>query len=199
MSKIIGVTGPTGSGKSLMSELADRMGFFVINCDTSARRATYKGGALLKDLVDAFGEDILDEDGELNRKVLAAKGFKNERSTTLLNRISLPHISKFVRGEIKAAEEEYEVIILDAPTLFESGLDAICDTVIAVLADEKVRLARITERDSLTIEEAELRIGAGKDEDFYTSRTPYVIYNNSDAESFSDNATKLLKKLTGGK
>ena len=198
MSKIIGVTGPTGSGKSLMSVIADRMGIFVINCDASARKAAYRGSALVRDLADNFGEDILDEDGELNRKALAEKAFANERSTMLLNRVSLPSIGKFVKGEIRAAEDEYDVILLDAPTLFESGLDAVCDAVIAVLADTKVRKERITERDSITIEEAELRIGAGKDEEFYTSKTPYVIYNNADQDSFQENAIKLLKKLTGG-
>lgn len=199
MSKIIGLTGPTGSGKSLLSVTADRMGFFVINCDSSARRAAYKGSALVKDLVEAFGSDILDSDGELNRKALAEKAFVNERSTMLLNRISLPHIAKFVRAEIKAAEETSEVILLDAPTLFESGLDAICDAVIAVLADEKVRLTRITERDSITIEEATLRMNAGKNEEFYTSKTDFIIYNNADIQSFEENAKKILKKVIGGK
>ncbi len=199
MSTIIGLTGPTGSGKSSLSMLATRMGWFVINCDSSARKAAYKGGPMLKDLVAAFGEDILDSDGELNRKTLAQKAFRNPLATDKLNRICLPHISNFVRAEIEAATPDYEFILLDAPTLFESGLSDECDAVIAVLADEKLRLERIMERDSLTIDEATIRMRAGKDEEFYIARTPHILYNNTDIDEFNENSILLLKKVTGGK
>lgn len=198
MSIIIGLTGPTGSGKSYFSELALRQGCFVINCDASARKAAYKGSAMVKELVEKFGESILDSDGELNRANLAALAFADRHSTEKLNKITLPHISKFVKGEITAAEEDNEIIILDAPTLFESGLDVVCDAVVAVLADEKIRLGRITERDSITISDAELRMSAGQTEEFYTNRTSHIIYNNSDIATFEENAMSLLKKITGG-
>ena len=199
MSMIIGLTGPTGAGKSLFTEIAARQGCCIINCDSSARKAAYKGSAMLRELAAHFGDYIIDADGELDRKALAEKAFKNRRSTELLDKISLPYIAKFIRGEIDAAVSSNDVILLDAPTLYESGLDTVCDTVIAVLSDEKVRLERILERDGITIEQATLRMNAGKDEEFYTSKAEHIIYNNSDVDGFFENAEKLLKKIIGGK
>ena len=197
MKYIIGVTGPTGSGKSLFSEIAAEKGVICINCDKSARKAAYKGSALLKSLVAAFGEQILSSDGELDRVQLAKLAFANRKNTDLLNRTSLPHIVKFVRAEIDAAEEN-AVILLDAPTLFESGLDEICNTTVAILADYTLRNERIINRDNLSEERAELRLKAGKPEEFYTERANLIIYNNSDYDTFYDNCLTILNKILGG-
>lgn len=197
MKYIIGVTGPSGSGKSLFSEIAAERGVFCINCDKSARKAAYKGSALLKSLVEAFGEQILSSDGELDRSALAKIAFSSRKNTELLNRTSLPHIVKFVRAEIDSAEEN-QVVLLDAPTLFESGLDEICNTTVAILADYNLRNSRIIERDNLTEERAELRLKAGKPEEFYTQRANTVIYNNSDYDTFYNNCLTILNKILGG-
>ena len=197
MKYILGVTGPSGSGKSLLSEIAAKKGVFCINCDTSARKAAYKGSALLKSLVAAFGDDILSSDGELDRAALAAEAFKNRKNTDLLNRTSLPHIVKFVRAEIDSAPED-SIVLLDAPTLFESGLDEICNQTVAVLADFKLRCERIIARDNLTDEKAELRLNAGRPEEFYTERANIIIYNNSDYDTFYDNCETILNKILGG-
>ena len=197
MKYIIGVTGPTGSGKSLFSEIATEKGVVCINCDKSARKAAYKGSALLKSLVDTFGEQILSSDGELDRAQLAKIAFANRKNTDLLNRTSLPHIVKFVRAEIDATEEN-AVVLLDAPTLFESGLDEICNTTVAILADYTLRNERIINRDNLSEERAELRLKAGKPEEFYTERANLIIYNNSDYDTFYDNCVTILNKILGG-
>ncbi len=197
MKHIIGVTGPSGSGKSLFSEIAAERGVFCINCDKSARKAAYKGSALLKSLVEAFGEQILSQDGELDRAALAQIAFSSRKNTDLLNRTSLPHIVKFVRAEIDSAEEA-QVVLLDAPTLFESGLDEICNTTVAILADYNLRNERIITRDNLTEERAELRLKAGKPEEFYTERANMVIYNNSDYDTFYNNCLTILNKILGG-
>lgn len=197
MKHIIGVTGPSGSGKSLFSEIAAERGVFCINCDKSARKAAYKGSALLKSLVEAFGEQILSQDGELDRAALAQIAFSSRKNTDLLNRTSLPHIVKFVRAEIESADDA-EVVLLDAPTLFESGLDEICNTTVAILADYNLRNERIINRDNLTEEHAELRLKAGKPEEFYTERANMVIYNNSDYDTFYNNCLTILNKILGG-
>lgn len=192
MSIIVGLTGPTGSGKSSASAIAALMGIKVINCDMLSRKATEKGSAGLKALTKAFGEGILNEDKTLNRKALAKLAFSNAENTELLNKTILPHIVKLVKSQIGD-----ENIILDAPTLFESGVDSICDKTIAVLADDKIRLKRIIARDSITVDEAKLRMSAGKDDKFY-SKADFTVYNNEDTDSFEKSISELYKKLFGG-
>ena len=193
MSIVIGLTGPTGSGKSSASRIAEDFGFQVIDCDKTAREATQKGTEGLKALVSVFGEEILLSDGNLNRKALAALAFKDKLSTDLLNKTILPYIADLV---IKQASGRNT--LLDAPTLFESGINKICNKTVAVLADKDIRLKRIIARDNLTLKEAEIRINAGKDEEFFKENADYVLYNNDDENAFLKRFSDILKEITGG-
>lgn len=193
MSNVVGLTGPTGSGKSSASAVAAKMGINVVDCDKLARVAVEKGTPGLAKLVDVFGSDILNDDGTLNRKKLASIAFSDSESTDLLNKTILPFIVELVTKEAKE-----EKVILDAPTLFESGINKICKKNIAVLADKEIRLERIIKRDKLTISEAELRINAGKDDSFYKQNADYVIYNNDDEQLFKENFNKILNEIFGG-
>lgn len=193
MSIVIGLTGPTGSGKSSVSGIAEDFGFQVIDCDKTAREATKKGTEGLKALVSVFGEEILLPDGSLNRKALAALAFKDKESTDLLNKTILPYIADLVIKQAAGRDT-----LLDAPTLFESGIDEICNKTVAVLADEDIRLKRIIARDNLTLKEAETRISAGKDEEFFKKNADYVLYNNGDEKAFLKRFSDILKEITGG-
>lgn len=193
MSIVIGLTGPTGSGKSNASRIAEDFGFQVIDCDKTARKATEKGTKGLNALVSVFGEKILFPDGNLNRKALAALAFKDKDSTKLLNKTILPYIADLV---VKQAEGRDT--LLDAPTLFESGINEICNKTVAVLADREIRLKRIIARDNLTLKEAETRINAGKNEEFYRQRADYILYNNGDENAFLKRFSDIMKEITGG-
>ncbi len=193
MSIVIGLTGPTGSGKSSASRIAEDFGFQVIDCDKTAREATQKGTEGLKALVSVFGEEILLSDGNLNRKALAALAFKDKLSTDLLNKTILPYIADLV-----VRQAEGQDTLLDAPTLFESGINKICNKTVAVLADKDIRLKRIIARDNLTLKEAETRINAGNDEDFFKKNADYVLYNNDDENAFLKRFSDILKEITGG-
>jgi len=176
---IIGLTGPTGAGKSLASKTAGEMGFKVVDCDLLARKAVLKGSGGLTALVKAFGEDILLPSGELDRKGLAKKAFATAEKTELLNKTLLPFIAELVKGECNSQK-----VLLDAPTLFESGLDSICSKTVAVLSDRETRLSRIMKRDGLSRAEALLRINAGKPDQYYIDKAHKVIYNNGDIDGF---------------
>ena len=190
MSIVLGLTGPTGAGKSSVAAVCETLGIKHIDCDIIARKATEKGQDGLNAVVTVFGEDILNTDGTLNRKALAEKAFKNAESTEHLNKTLLPIIKKMVLKEI-----DCEKVLLDAPTLFESGIDEICHKTVAVLSEKEIRLKRIIARDNITTEQALLRINAGKTDDFYKEKCDFVIYNNDDENTFKNDFINLLKEI----
>ncbi len=185
---ILGLTGPTGAGKSSLREIAAKSGFKVVDCDEIARLAVVKDSEGLSALVKAFSSDILFEDGTLNRKKLAEIAFSNKENTELLNKTIFPFIIELVNNEIKNETK----VLLDAPTLFESGINRICNKTIAVLANKDSRFERITKRDSLTPKEAMLRINAGKPDDFYKQNADIIIYNNGDINEMLSEFQKII-------
>ncbi|MBR4761665.1 MAG: dephospho-CoA kinase [Clostridia bacterium] len=193
MSFIVGLTGPTGSGKGVFAECAKEFGFKVIDCDLVARKAVKKGMPALKALTYAFGEEILLESGELNRQKLAQVAFSSADKTELLNKTVLPYIKELVMAEICG-----ERVLLDAPTLFESGIDEICDVTVAVTAPVDVREKRIIKRDGLAENAAKTRISAGKPDEFYRERANIVIKNDNGIENFIKTAKIYLGDIIGG-
>lgn len=192
MGKIIGLTGPTGAGKSSLCKTAERLGIRVIDCDAVAR-AESENKEMLNELCLEFGQDIL-KDGALNRRLLAERAFASAERTDKMNGIMLPFICK--RIESMLADDD---VILDAPTLFESGLNTRCDAVIGVLAHEKIRKERILKRDNLSDGQAKSRLGAAKSDEFFKSHCDFIIYNNESEAAFLSEAEALLKQITEGK
>lgn len=190
MSVIIGLTGPTGSGKSSAATLCKKHGIKLVDCDKVARTATQRGSDGLKAVIEVFGVDILNSDGTLNRKALARKAFSTKENTLLLNKTLFPFIKELVLKETND-----DKVLLDAPTLFESGINSICFKTVAVLSDTDTRLKRIIERDALTEEDAKLRMSAGKSDNFYKENADYIIYNNADEQSFLDEFEKILIEI----
>ena len=116
---------------------------------------------MLQRLTERFGDGILNDDNTLNRRALAAVAFATKENTEALNQITHPFIIALVERDI----QQYENVILDAPTLFESGLSKKCDHIIAVLADKGIRTNRIVSRDNLTQQQLDDRHkGAKPDE-----------------------------------
>ncbi|MBE6809858.1 MAG: dephospho-CoA kinase [Ruminococcaceae bacterium] len=190
MSFVIGLTGPTGAGKSSVTTVAEELGFKVVDCDKLARKAVERGSAGHGALMLAFGTEILNREGEINRKKLAEIAFSTPKNTELLNKTVLPYIMMLVREEI-----DCDKVLLDAPTLFESGADNLCDEVIAVISDEKTRLDRIMARDNIDEEAALLRIKAGKPDEFYIEKTDNIVYNDCELSVFNLKIQKLITKL----
>ena len=190
---IIGLTGQTGAGKSEVCKLLNNDKITVINCDLVARQITEKGSDALNELVLAFGEQILCKDKTLDRKKLASLAFKDKQSTQLLNKITHPYIINEIKAQIKNAKTEYT--ILDAPTLFESGADKLCDKTVAVIADENIRINRIIKRDNLLREDALLRLSAQMDQSFFVNNCDYIIKNDGDLSVLKNEVQSLLKNL----
>lgn len=196
MKFVLGLTGPTGAGKSTLCKTAEDFGFYVIDCDKIARQVTGES-ACLSALTEAFGKGILNDDNTLNRKALAKAAFFCYEKTELLNRTILPFIVDKIEKEIVLSNRDR--ILLDAPTLYESGADRLCDAVCVVLSDKEKRILRIIARDNITQDEALLRINAGKTDEYYTSKTENIIYNDGNTENFIEEFKNLLNSLIGGK
>lgn len=191
--KIIGLTGPSGTGKSTVAKCACSLGYSVIDCDKVAASVT-DDAELLNRLEAAFGGVV--KNGSLDRKALAHKAFAAIEQTEKLNRIMLPIIVNAIKKQINELNKAGVThLLLDAPTLYESGLDADCDTIIAVLADKEHRAERISERDRLTKEQLEKRLNAAKPDTFYLQKAEHIIYNNGDLSELESSAIKLINSL----
>ena len=189
----IGLTGPTGSGKSLVAALWAERGAAIIDADQIAREVTEPGSPCLAALTEAFSPDILRKDGSLDRKALANLAFADPAATKTLTEITHPPILALCRARAEAAAADgVPFIVFDAPLLFESGLAADCDLTVAVLADKEIRLSRIRERDSLTESEARLRMQTQPDDEYYTKRADRVLYNGGDIDELRAQAEAML-------
>lgn len=188
---ILGLTGPTGAGKTTFCKEAVKEGFAVINADEVAHKVL-ETEEVKTALGLTFGHTIL-KDGHLDHKALASLAFADATQTERLNQTVLPFISAEINRLIRENKEPH--LVLDAPTLFESGLDAVCDDVLCVLSDRDKRKARILSRDNMTEEAAEQRLDAAKEDAFFLSRCRYVLFNNQTVEAFADESARLLKQI----
>lgn len=178
---VIGLTGPSGAGKTTICSNLDE-GFKIIDADKIARKIINENSNCKHELITYFGEDILDENLIINRKILAKKAFSSKEQTQILNKITHPYIV----NEIKKITDEcskirFKAIIIDAALLFESKLNFICDKVVAVLNDFEIRKERIIKRDALNEYDAKLRLYAQKCDEFY-HKADFIIYNKEGKE-----------------
>ncbi len=189
---ILGVTGPTGAGKSTVVKLLEaEFGFFAIDTDQLAREAVNEEDCA-RALREAFGADLYDEKGNLNRALLAQRAFQSDEKTKRLNEITHPVVIRLLWERIGRAGKKTRKFVIDVPLLYESGLDSICDFVLAVTAPYQTRLSRIRRRDGLTLEQAKLRMARQKKNQFYESRADIVI-NGRSSDPKADLAAALTK------
>jgi len=173
---VIGLTGQTGAGKSTVAALLRERGLTVIYADQIARAVMQPGSEVLAGLASAFGADILFSDGSLNRPLLAQRAFSAPEQTARLNAITHPAIIQNMRAETaRAFREGVKAVVLDAPQLFESGENQICDFIIAVTAPEPLRIERIMKRDQISEESARLRANAQKSETYYKEHADILV------------------------
>lgn len=194
--RIIGLTGQSGAGKSTVAKFLEQNGFYVINADLLVRKIYNSGSPCLKTIAAVFGEDIITDNGTPDRKLLADRAFSSKENTALLSSIVHPFVTAELFDEIKkAAEIGTTTVVYDAPQLFESNADVICDEIISVAAEKSVRLERICKRDNISKENALMRMNSQLDEEFFRENSDYIIENNSDLSSLNVQLVGLLKQL----
>lgn len=192
--KIIGLTGQSGSGKSTVSEYFKKRNMTVINADSLVREIYNANSPCVKTVAAIFGDEVLNEKGEIIRTVLAKKAFSSKEVTEKLNTVVHPFVTYELLKRVKIAVQSGEKYVLyDAPQLFESNADLVCDVIISVIADKEVRLKRICARDNIDYTSAELRINAQLNEEFFRQNSDFIIDNNSNIELLEEQVERCLK------
>ena len=191
--KIIGITGGSGTGKSSVSAILKDFGAYVIDADLTARKIVQKGSPALSEIEKHFGKSVINEDGTLNRKALAAIVFADEKELDILDKITHKYVKEDILNEIKSTNSK--LFVIDAALLHKGELDGICDITIAVTAPLNLRKERIIKRDAISEKDAEMRISAQKSDEYYSQACDFTIENNKNTDYLREKITEILKKL----
>ena len=158
MPKVIGLTGGIASGKSSVSELLTVHGFKVVDADVASRQAVEKGTKGLEQVKEAFGEEAIDEDGNMNRSYVGDVIFNHPEKRLELNEIIHPIVRDIMEEEKEAYLEQGYNVIMDIPLLFENDLQDTVDEVWLVYTSESIQIDRLMERNNLSMEDAKARV-----------------------------------------
>ncbi len=187
----IGLCGGSGSGKGYVSRLFFELGIPSVDTDAIYRAQTMAGEKCTQELAEAFGAEILNKDGSINRTVLAELVFSGEGATErkgLLEAITHRHILDEVRRilqEYARSEARPAAVLVDAPLLYESGFDRECNAVIAVICDRETRISRIISRDGISRAAAIARINAQITDERLNELADFVIVNDGKSDLLS--------------
>lgn len=193
---VIGLTGMSGSGKSTACGIFRDYGFEIIDCDLLSRQIVEKTHPCFKEIVAEFSSDILDKDGGLDRRKMAELIFSSPEKRKRLNGIMYPYISYIVINQIvNYDQEERHFVVLDAPTLFESGIDEMCDYIVSVVADEKTLIKRIMERDGIDERLARRRLSSQQNKEFYSERSDFCADNCGNMNEFIDKVKEIAETI----
>lgn len=191
---VIGITGPTGCGKTTALDVLSDFGALILDCDKIYHDLLERDISLLEELSVRFPGTVTASG--LDRKRLAKIVFSDEKALEDLNKISHAHISDEIQRRISDfAMAGGNIVGIDAIELISSGLSGICDHVIAVLSDKENRVRRITARDNISEEAALMRIEAQKEDEYFIDNCGYILYNNGTREEFRDSIFNLLTEV----
>ena len=198
--KVIGVTGSSGSGKTTLSKiLNERADVRVIDADKVVKELSVPGTEYLNAIRDTFGQDVFLEDGNLNRKKLAKKIYNDNIARENLNKLTFNYVVKeIISRVINIDSNEVKFAIIDAPLLFESGLNKCCDYVISLIADFELKVRRICKRDNIDEETAKSRLNIQKEDSFYIEKSDFVIHNSENSD-LKVEIEKIFKEILKNK
>lgn len=205
MTRIVGLTGGIGTGKSTAAGYLKARGFAHIDADEIGRQITADGSDMLPVLDAVFGPEgelgekdraILDEKGSLDRKTLADIVFTDAKKKARLDEVMFRAITAEIDRQIELLQKENDSgmrgILLDAPLLFEAGLDGRCDCVLVLVADETVRIDRVCRRDGATAQEVRNRINSQMSDNEKIKKSDFVIDNSEGLEELEENLDEFL-------
>ena len=195
--KIIGITGPTGAGKTTALRALTALGACIIDADAVYHRLLEESRPLREALTGRFGE-ICDDRGKIDRKKLGERVFTDPAALADLNGITHRFVGEAIDGLLAGAEESgCPAAAIDAIALLESGLGDRCDAVVGIIAPAEVRVRRIMAREGISEDYARKRVNAQKGENYFRENCDYVLENTEDdtPEAFGARALVLFTQL----
>ena len=193
---LIGLTGGIGSGKSTVAAMLRDQGIRVVDADQIAREVVEPGQPALAELVEVFGQDILNDDGSLNRQELANRAFATEEATNALNAITHPRIEQETQRQFDlAAAEKENFLVCDMPLLVERGLHEEMDMVIVVHTDIEERVRRLVEHRGLDEDDVRRRMSHQVDDVTRLASADVLIDNNGSVDHLRKQVDDFLATL----
>ncbi len=191
---IIGLTGSIASGKSTVAKMLEGYKLPIVDADLVARIVVEPGTSTLAAIAEAFGPEVISEDGSMDREKVGSIIFHDPAQRKVLNDIIHPAIrAEMLRQRDSLIEAGEKVVVMDIPLLFESKLQHFVDKVLVVSVKEEVQLKRLMERNGLSEEEARARINTQLPLSVKEKGADAVIYNNLDLTSTAEQLAKILK------
>ncbi|MEW5550389.1 dephospho-CoA kinase [Peribacillus frigoritolerans] len=195
MGQIIGITGGIASGKSTVSLYLQELGFTIVDADLASRAVVEPGKEAYHQVVEAFGEDILLTDGNIDRVKLGSIIFNDQEKRLLLNGIVHPAVRNWMRVKTEAAlASGKETVFMDIPLLFESKLTFMVDKTLLIYVDEQVQLERLMNRNGLSETEALARINSQMPLADKKALADAVIDNNGDINETKRQVKAILSE-----
>ncbi len=190
---IVGLTGASGAGKSSVARIFCAHGFFVVDLDQISREVYDQWPTCVRELVAAFGPGILDAEGRVLRKELGGIVFRDKKKLDMLNRITHKYILQQTYNVLYA--HRGEDVLLDAPLLFESGLNRLCDITVCVVCPRGEKIRRIVQRDGLSQELAAARVSSQRPDSILVPLCDFTIHNTGSLETLKKRATALVEQI----
>ncbi|HDH6573659.1 dephospho-CoA kinase [Staphylococcus aureus] len=194
MPKVIGLTGGIASGKSTVSELLSVFGFKVVDADKAAREAVKKGSKGLAQVREVFGDEAIDENGEMNRRYMGDLVFNHPEKRLELNAIIHPIVRDIMEEEKQEYLKQGYNVIMDIPLLFENELENTVDEVWVIYTSESIQMDRLMQRNNLSLEDVKARVYSQISIDKKSRMADHVIDNLGDKLELKQNLERLLKE-----
>lgn len=191
---IIGLTGGSGCGKSVVAKAAADLGFVHIDTDKLGHEVILKPSRVYDNIVDVFGKNILDDSGEINRKKLGKLVFESHEKLQLLSSITHPAIIE------KTKEMLGQYTIIDGAVIHQTkDITDMCDFIIAVTNSDERRIKFICNRDNIDITTAQNRIKSQPDNKFYEQFADIVIHSDCDIDELYNKSLEVIKRCMSEK
>lgn len=191
---IIGLTGGSGCGKSVVSKAASDLGFVHIDTDKIGHNILLKPSEVYNKLIEEFGEVILDNNDEIDRKKLGSIVFNDQKKLEVLNSITHPAITEIVKSLVS------EYTIIDGAVIHKTPeIIKMCDYIIAVTNSDERRIDFICKRDNIDVDSATRRIKSQPDNDFYKKIADIVIHSDCDIQELYNKSVNVIKRCISEK